>query len=65
MKNELRQLIIAKGFTIQSLSVKCGVMRNTIYSFGRGAGSTNLSTVRKIAKELGMKPSELIKFMGE
>lgn len=65
MKKELRDLITKKGHNINSVAVKCGVQRGTIYSFGRGAGGTQLSTIRKLARELGMKPSELIKFMGE
>lgn len=65
MKKELLILINSKGYNVQSLAKKCGVQRNTIYSFGRGVGSTNISTVRKIAEVLGFKPSELLAFMGE
>ncbi|UOL47402.1 putative RecE [Vibrio phage vB_Vp_PvVp04_M] len=65
MKKEFRELINKRGHNVQSFSIKCGVQRNTVYSFGRGAGGANLSTIRKFAKELKMKPSELLKFMGE
>jgi transcriptional regulator with XRE-family HTH domain len=64
MKLKFKKKLEANGFSVSEIAKKCGVERNTIYSFGRGA-AVSLGTIRKIAAALGMTPSELLILMGE
>ncbi|MFC2027226.1 helix-turn-helix transcriptional regulator [Chloroflexota bacterium] len=57
--NKLRELRLKKGFTQPKLSVAAKVHTTTIYSIEVGNSKPRLTTRKKLANALGVKPSEL------
>ena len=58
-KKKLVNLMADKGMTQAELADKAGLSRTAIYSVMKGRKPT-LPTLGKIAKALGVKPSELL-----
>lgn len=57
--NRLRELRLKKGLTQPKLSVASKVHTTTIYNIEVGKSKARLNTRTKLAKVLGVKPSEL------
>ena len=57
--NKLRELRLKKGLTQPKLSVTSKIHTTTIYGIEVGKSKARLNTRKKLAKVLGVKPSEL------
>jgi transcriptional regulator with XRE-family HTH domain len=51
----------AKGFSVQDFADKVGIARAHVYRIENGEHSPSITILRKIAKELGIVLSEIIK----
>ncbi|WP_278504174.1 helix-turn-helix domain-containing protein [Mitsuokella multacida] len=58
-KKKLVDLLADKGLTQVELAKKAGISRTAVYGVMKGRNPT-LPTLGKIAKVLGVKPSELL-----
>jgi transcriptional regulator with XRE-family HTH domain len=58
--DKLRQFRQQRVMSISDLSQESGVHRNTIHRIEQGKPAYT-STIRKLAKALGVEPSELVK----
>lgn len=58
-KKKLVDLLADKGLTQVELAKKAGISRTAVYGVMKGRNPT-LPTLGKIAKALGVKPSELL-----
>ena len=59
--NKLQRLRKQRVMSIADLSAESGVHRNTISRIENGNAEARTSTIRKLAKALGVEPSELVK----
>jgi transcriptional regulator with XRE-family HTH domain len=59
--NKLKRLRKQRVMSIGDLSAESGVHRNTISRIENGEAEARTSTIRKLAKALGVDPSELVK----
>jgi len=60
----MSQLRKAKGWSQEKLAEKADLHRNYASSSERGERNVSLKNICKIAKALGIKPSELLKKAG-
>jgi transcriptional regulator with XRE-family HTH domain len=56
----LRRLRKARGLSQEQLGLDSGVQRNFISLIELGQNQPTISTIAKLARALGMKPSELV-----
>ena len=56
----LRRLRLAAGFSQEQLGLEAGVQRNFISLIELGHNQPTITTVAKLAGELGLKASELV-----
>lgn len=59
--DRLKRLRIQRVMSIGDLSAESGVHRNTISRIENGEAEARTSTIRKLAKALGVDPSELVR----
>ncbi len=59
--DKLKSLRKRRVMSIGDLSAKSGVHRNTISRIENGEADARTSTIRKLAKALGVDPSELVR----
>ena len=59
--NTLKSLRKQRVMSIGDLSAESGVHRNTISRIENGEAEARTSTIRKLAKALGVDPSELVR----
>ena len=60
MRLKLREVREAKFVTQVELAKKAGVSETTIVRLEAGTHRPRISTIRKLAKALGVEPSELV-----
>ena len=58
-KNKLIDLLADKGLTQLGLAEKAGISKTAVYGLMKGR-TPRLDTLGKVAKVLGVKPSELL-----
>lgn len=58
----LRQLRLKKGITQEILSEEAGIGKNQVGLIERGQINVTISTIKKLAKNLGVHPKELLDF---
>ena len=58
---KVKRLALDKGLTITALAKKAGVGSATVYSFVENKRSFTTKVINKIARALGVKPSELLR----
>lgn len=58
--NKLQRLRKQRVMSIGDLSASSGIHRNTISRIENGEAEARTSTIRKLAKALGVDPSELV-----
>jgi len=58
----LRQLRLKKGITQEILSEDAGIGKNQVGLIERGQINVTISTIKKLAKNLGVHPKELLDF---
>ncbi len=61
---KLRELRRRRVLTMEELSKKAGVGRNTIWRLEHGVMGAQPRTIRKLAAALGVEPEELVKVEG-
>jgi transcriptional regulator with XRE-family HTH domain len=59
--DRLKRLRKQQVMSITDLSAESGVHRNTISRIENGEAEARTSTIRRLAKALGVDPSELVK----
>lgn len=60
IEEELKQRIIQKSGSVNKFAQDCGVSQSTIATmFSRGVDKTNINTIIKICKTLGISTDEL------
>lgn len=57
--NKLRELRMKKGYSQPKLAITAGIHTTTIYKIEVGKSEARNETKTKLAKALGVKPSEL------
>ena len=60
----LRALRIEHVLTLRELAQAAGVSKDTIWRLENGHSEAHPSTIRKLAKTLGVQPKELVKTGG-
>ena len=58
---KLRALRTQRVLTLRELGEKAGVSKDTIWRLEHGHSGAYPSTIRKLARALGVEPSELVK----
>ena len=58
--DRLKNLRVRQALTQQELAGRAGVGKNTVNRIERNEGEPHMSTLRKLAKALGVDPSELV-----
>lgn len=58
----LRQLRLKKGITQEILSEDAGIGKNQVGLIERGEVNVTISTIKKLAKNLGVHPKDLLDF---
>lgn len=58
----LRKLRLAKDLTQEILSEEAGIGRNQVGMIERGEINVTISTIKKLAKKLGVQPKDLLDF---
>ncbi len=56
----LRRLRLAAGITQEQLGLESGVQRNFVSLIETGQNQPTITTIFKLARALGIKPSELV-----
>lgn len=56
----LRRVRLAAGMSQEQLGLESGVQRNFISLIETGQNQPTISTITKLARALGMRPSELV-----
>jgi transcriptional regulator with XRE-family HTH domain len=56
----LRRLRLAAGLSQEQLGLEAGVQRNFISLIETGQNQPTIGTIAKLARALGMKPSQLV-----
>lgn len=62
--DRLKALRIERALTQQELAEKAGIAPNTVARLERNETEPHMSTVRKLADALGVKPARLVKEEG-
>ena len=60
MNGQLKTIRISKGFTQEALGKEAGVDKSTIYRLEKHMNNPSPTTVRKLARCLGVEPEELM-----
>jgi len=60
MKNSLKEVRVAKGFTQQQLSKLSGISQSHIALMEKGDRGIDFDNMEKLAQALGVKPYELL-----
>ena len=58
--DKLKNLRVRRALTQQELADRASVGKNTVNRIERNEGEPHMSTLRKLAKALGVDPSELV-----
>lgn len=58
---KIKVLLIDKGWSVAELGRRAGIGHSTVYMVVRNERGYAAKTIGKIAKALGVKPSEIIK----
>jgi HTH-type transcriptional regulator, competence development regulator len=58
---KLKELREARALSLRELAQEAGVGHNTIYRIEHGQGNVLPRTLRRLARALGVEPSELLK----
>ncbi len=62
--DRLKDVRVRRAMTQEELAEKAGVGKNTVNRIERNLTEPHMSTLRKLAKALGVEPEELVKAGG-
>ena len=62
--DRLKDVRVRRAMTQEELAGKAGVGKNTVNRIERNLTEPHMSTLRKLAKALGVEPEELVKTEG-
>ena len=58
--DRLKNLRVRRALTQEELAAKAGIGKNTVNRIERNQAEPHMSTLRKLAQALGVKPHELL-----
>ena len=63
--DRLKDVRVQRAMTQEELAGKAGIGKNTVNRIERNLTEPHMSTLRKVARALGVEPSELVKGSGD